>query len=76
MAAFVYPVFGKTPVDQVDTALVLQDYSADLVDAACNGPPGPRPDRSVLAWATVRGYRAGDNPASWTGALGPGAADR
>ena len=40
-----------------------------LVHDAGNRVARPGPNRAVLAWATVAGYRSGDNPARWTGHL-------
>lgn len=59
------PVFGKLPVSEVDTALImkaLQPIWATKTETA---------DRlrgrieAVLGWATVREFRQGDNPARW-----------
>ncbi len=61
------PVFGALPVQAVDTALVCK-----VLEPMWNEKPETasrlraRVER-VLDWATVRGFRAGDNPARWRG---------
>lgn len=63
------PVFGALPVSEVDTALVCK-----VLEPMWNGKAETagrlraRIER-VLDWATVRGYRTGDNPARWRGHL-------
>ena len=65
LKAFVYPVFGKTPVDQVDTALVLRAIEPIWLTRHVTALRVRGRIEAVLAWATVRGYRSGDNPARW-----------
>jgi len=64
---FAYPMLGALPVGAIDTALVMKVI----------GPLWTRIPESasrlrgriemVLDWATVSGYRLGDNPARWSG---------
>ena len=74
---YAFPVIGSLPVAAVDTGLVLKVLE-QKVAAERGYPAGPlwqaRPEtasrlrgriESVLGWATVRGYRQGDNPARW-----------
>jgi integrase len=78
---YAFPVIGNLPVAAVDTGLVLKVLE-QKVAAERGYPAGPlwqaRPEtasrlrgriESVLGWATVRGYRQGDNPARWRGHL-------
>lgn len=72
------PVIGKMPVADIDVALVLKVLEQPV--AADRGrPAGPmwtvRAEtasrlrgriEAILDWAKVRGYRSGDNPASWS----------
>ena len=69
------PIIGRLPVASVDTALVMKVLEQDA-----DGQPlwQAKPEtasrlrgriEAVLSWATVRGYRQGDNPARWTGYL-------
>jgi integrase len=69
MAAFVYPVFGRTPVDQVDTALVLRAIEPIWLTKRTTAGRVRARIEAVLNWAAVRGYRTGDNPARWKGHL-------
>ncbi len=63
------PVFGHLPIGQVDTALVLRCLEPvwNKKTETANRLRGRI--ESVLDWATVRGYRKGDNPARWRGHL-------
>jgi len=66
---YVYPVFGKLPVQAVDVGLVLKVIEPIwTVKPETAGRVRGRIE-SVLDWATVRGYRAGNNPAQWRGHL-------
>lgn len=69
LETYVYPVIGSLPVAAIDTGLVLK-----VLEPIWN----EKPDTAgrvrgrielVLNWATVREYRAGDNPARWRGHL-------
>jgi integrase len=69
LGQYVSPVFGKLPVDQVDTALVLRVLEPiwrEMPETA-NRLRG-RIER-VMDWAAARGYRARENPARWRGHL-------
>jgi integrase len=80
LASYASPVFGKILVRDIDTGLVLKalEQEMKLKDgsrvsfwAAKNETANRVRARieAVLAWATVRGYRTGDNPARWKGHL-------
>jgi integrase len=65
----VLPVIGDLPVDLIGTAhivKVLEPIWASKPETASR--IRGRIER-VLAWATVRGFRSGDNPARWRGHL-------
>jgi integrase len=69
LEAYVYPVLGLLPVASIDTALtmkVLEPLWRDKQETAAR--VRARIER-VLSWATVRGFRQGDNPARWRGHL-------
>ena len=81
LSTFAFPVIGNLSVAAIDTGLVLKVLE-QKVNAERGYPAGPlwqaRPEtasrlrgriESVLGWATVRGYRQGDNPARWRGHL-------
>ncbi|MBX9989355.1 MAG: integrase arm-type DNA-binding domain-containing protein [Phreatobacter oligotrophus] len=63
------PVFGEKPIDTVDLGLVmlvLQPIWAEKTETASRVRGRIE---AVLDWATVRGYRRGENPARWRGHL-------
>jgi integrase len=63
------PVFGSLPVQTVDTALVMKVLEPIwTVKPETAGRLRGRIE-AVLDWATVRGYRRGENPARWRGHL-------
>jgi integrase len=69
LATYAYPVIGKLPVAMIDTDLVkrvLQPIWHEKPETASR--VRMRIER-VLGWATVHGYRSGDNPARWRGHL-------
>jgi integrase len=69
LTAYVTPVFGSTPVDMIDTALVSKALEP-LWHTKVNTASRVRGRiENVLDWAKVRGYRAGENPARWRGHL-------
>jgi integrase len=69
MGTYAYPVLGKLPVDQVDAAMVLRVIEPIWLSKHVTAGRVLGRIEAVLDWATVRGYRAGDNPARWDGHL-------
>ncbi|MGH7031548.1 MAG: tyrosine-type recombinase/integrase [Steroidobacteraceae bacterium] len=80
LATYVYPVFGKLPVQAVDTGLVMKALEGNVAEPG--EPPQPlwtaKPEtasrvrgriEAVLDWGRARGYRDGENPARWKGHL-------
>jgi integrase len=77
LARFAYPTIGDLPVATVDTGLVLkvleQPIKAERGRSEGTLWTARRETASrlrgrietILGWATVRGYRTGDNPARW-----------
>jgi integrase len=66
---YVYPVIGALPVQAVDVGLVMK-----VIEPIWQAKPETASRvrgriETVLAWATARGYRQGDNPARWRGHL-------
>jgi integrase len=69
MTRFASPILGKLPVDIIDVGLVvrvLEPIWHERPETASRLRGGIE---SVLAWASVRGFRQGDNPARWGGHL-------
>jgi integrase len=69
LANYVYPIIGNLSVASIDTALVIR-----VIEPTWSAKPetaGRIRGRieSILDWAKVRGFRAGDNPARWRGHL-------
>lgn len=63
------PMIGRLPVDQVDTALVMRCIEPIWTTRTETASRLRGRIEAVLDWATVRGYRKGDNPARWRGHL-------
>jgi integrase len=62
---YAYPNIGDLPLRSIDTTLVLK-----VLEPIWSSKPETASRlrgriESVLDWATVRGYRTGDNPARW-----------
>ena len=66
---YAYPVIGPLPVHVVDTTLVLKVLEPIWAVKPETASRLRGRIESVLNWATVRGYRKGDNPAQWRGHL-------
>jgi integrase len=69
LATYAFPVFGKLPVDQIDTALVLRAIEPIWLTKHVTANRVRGRIEAVLDWCKVRGYRSGDNPAAWAGHL-------
>jgi integrase len=69
IATYAGPVFGELPVAAVDTALVMKALEPVWTTKAETASRLRGRIELVLDWATVRGYRSGDNPARWRGHL-------
>lgn len=69
IATYAEPIIGKLPVQAVDVGLVVKVL--EPIWATKPETAGRLRGRieSVLDWATVRGYRTGENPARWRGHL-------
>lgn len=63
------PFFGSLPVTAVDTALVMKALEPIWTTKNETATRVRGRIESVLDWATVRGYRTGENPARWKGHL-------
>jgi integrase len=69
LGSHVYPAIGKLPVDAIDLPLVLRVIEPLWQTKTTTAARVRRRIENVLDWATVRGYRKGDNPARWKGHL-------
>ncbi len=69
MKTYAYPVIGELPLQTIDTTLIMK-----VIEPVWSEKPETASRlrgriELVLDWATVRGYRQGDNPARWRGHL-------
>ena len=63
------PLFGSLPIQAIDTALVMKVLEPIWTEKTETASRVRGRIESVLDWAKVRGYRAGENPARWRGHL-------
>jgi integrase len=66
---YAHPIIGKLPVAAVDTAAVLRIIEPIWIAKNKTASRIRGRIEAVLDWSTVRGFRAGDNPARWQGHL-------
>jgi len=65
----VFPTLGSLPVATIDTTLVVKALESVWQSAPETGARLRGRIEAILDWATVGGYRSGDNPARWNGHL-------
>src|SRR5919201_5012352 len=65
LTKYVYPILGELPVAIIDTALVLKVIKPLWTEIPETASRVRNRIERVLGWATVHGYRSGDNPARW-----------
>jgi integrase len=64
-----FPILGALPVADIDTPAIVRVLTPIWERAPETGSRLRGRIEKVLGWATVRGYRDGDNPARWTNHL-------
>lgn len=69
LTTYAYPVIGKTPVDQVELAHMVNVLSPIWTTKTETATRLRARLEAVIAWATASGFRRGDNPARWRGNL-------
>lgn len=69
LARYVHPIIGRMPVATIDTPLVLKALQPIWTTMAETASRLRGRIEAILDWATVSGYRTGDNPARWSGHL-------
>lgn len=69
LATYAYPLIGESPVQAIDTGLVLKVLEPIWTAKTETASRLRGRIESVLDWARVRGYRDGENPARWRGHL-------
>lgn len=65
LATYASPIMGQLPVAQIDLAMVRKVLDPIWTDKNETASRVRQRIEAVLAWATVSGYRTGDNPARW-----------
>ncbi|MDP1682201.1 MAG: integrase arm-type DNA-binding domain-containing protein [Burkholderiales bacterium] len=65
ISTYASPTIGKLPVADVDTALVMRILQPIWATKTETATRLRSRIESILGWATVSGYRAGENPARW-----------
>lgn len=69
LRTYAYPKIGKLAVGDIDLGLVLQVIEPIWESKTETASRVRGRIETVLDWATVRGYRNGENPARWKGHL-------
>lgn len=69
LKSYASPHFGGAPVAQVDTALVVKALEPIWAVKTETASRLRGRIEAVLDWATVSGFRSGENPARWKGHL-------
>lgn len=69
LAAYASPAFGRQPVDAVQLSHIVGVLTPLWSSKTETATRLRARIEAVLAWATVSGYRTGDNPARWKGNL-------
>lgn len=69
LANHVFPVLGKLPVAAIDTPAVIRVLTPLWADKTDTAQRLRGRIEAVLSFATVSGWRSGDNPARWRGHL-------
>src|SRR5229473_1589199 len=69
LKTYASPVFGAQPVQAVDVELVMKALEPIWYEKPETASRLRGRIETILDWATVRGYRKGENPARWRGHL-------
>jgi integrase len=69
ISTYASPLFGKLPVAEIDTSLIVKCLSPMWLDKHETATRLRGRIESILGWAKTSGYRTGDNPAAWKGHL-------
>jgi integrase len=69
LSTYAAPVFGSLSVQTVDVALVMKVLEPIWATKTETASRLRGRIEAILDWATVRGYRSGENPARWRGHL-------
>jgi integrase len=69
LAQYAFPILGRLAVDEIELAHIVKTLEPIWTEKTETASRLRGRIESVLAWATVSGFRSGDNPARWRGNL-------
>ena len=69
LKTYAYPLLGHISVHAIDTALIMKVVEPIWAEKPETANRIRGRMETILDWATVRGYRQGENPARWRGHL-------
>jgi integrase len=69
LQTYAYPLLGNVAVQSIDTALIMKVIEPIWPTKPETAGRVRGRIETILDWATVRGYRRGENPARWRGHL-------
>ncbi len=69
LQTYAYPLLGDMSVQGIDTTLIMKVIEPIWAEKPETANRVRGRIESILDWATVRGYRQGENPARWRGHL-------
>jgi len=69
LQSYVYPILGELPIGMIDTPLIISCLEPIWTQKTETASRVRGRIEKVLDWATVSGYRQGENPARWRGHL-------
>ncbi len=69
LEVYTFPIFGRHPVDQVSTELVLKAIRPIWYEKTETADRVRSRVENILDWAKIKGYRNEENPARWRGHL-------
>ncbi len=69
LATYVFPMIGELSVQDIDTTLVVNVLKPIWITKTETATRIRSRLELIMGWATVRGYRSGENPARWRGHL-------
>jgi integrase len=69
LGTYAFPTLGALPVAAIDVGLVMRAIEPLWTTKTTTASRVRQRIEAVLGWATVHGYRQGDNPAKWANHL-------
>ena len=69
LETYAFPILGALPVQAIDTGLIMKVLKPIWAEKTETATRLRQRIEAVLDWATVQGFRSGDNPARWRGHL-------